>query len=106
MNSGRCYTTGADVIAYVYSLSTMADVIAIIVVDVVTTLYFFSIVCGWCYCHICVEDVIATKADVYCLPYMYFMADVIAKKLTDVIATEADVIAYHIYIYWLMLLPR
>ena len=39
---------------------------------------------------------------------MYFMADVIAKKVADIIATEADVIAYHIYIYicWLMLLPR
>ena len=56
MTSGRCYTTGANVIALCILLITMADIIAII---------------G-----------------------------------ADVIATEADVIAYHICISWLMLLPR
>ena len=78
MISGRCYTTGADVIAKCILLNTMADVIAIIVVDVITTCLYY-IVYGWCYSHICVADVIAT---------------------------EADVIAYHICISWLMLLPR
>ena len=38
-----------------------------------------NIVYGWCYCHLCVADVIAT---------------------------EADFIAYHICISWLMLLPE
>ena len=61
----------------VYSFYTVADVIAIIVADVITTL-FYSILYGWCYCHVCVADVITTKA---------------------------DVIAYHICIYWLMLFP-
>ena len=66
-------------LSYVYSLISMADVIAIIVADVDTTFYLY-IVYGWCYCHTCVADVIAT---------------------------EADVIAYHICISWLMFfLPR
>ena len=57
----------------------MADVIAIIVADVITTLFCIELF-GWCYCHVCV---------------------------VDVITTEADVIAYYIYIYiyWLVLLP-
>ena len=40
MTSGRCYTTGANVIALCILLITMADVIAIIVADVVTTFIF------------------------------------------------------------------
>ena len=59
----------------------MADVIAkVFVVDVITTCYSMR----------------------RCL----LMADVIAMYLVvDVITTEADVIAYFILFYWLMLLP-
>ena len=104
---------------YVYSLITMADVIAIIVADVVTTFYLY-IVYGWCYCHTCVADVIATEADVIAyhiciswlmflprrwqillplrlmlLPtiYIFYLADVIAKIVADVIATMLNVLA-------------
>ena len=35
----RCYTTAADVMPSGYSLNTMADVIATIVVDVITTMF-------------------------------------------------------------------
>ena len=71
---------------YVYSLITMADVIAIFVADVVTTFYLcyyiwlvlLPYMCGRCYCH---------WGWCYCLPYLYFMADAIAKKVADVIAT-------------------
>ena len=54
----------------------LAVVIAIIVADVIAILFLYYI--GWCYCQLCVADVIAT---------------------------EADVNAYHNCI-WLMLLPR
>ena len=60
----------------VYSFNDMADIIAIIVADVIATLFLYCI--GWCCCQLCVADVIAT---------------------------EADVIAYHNCI-WLMLLPK
>ena len=69
---------GLMLLPNVFSLNTMADVIAIIVVDVITIL--FILYCIWLVlCHICVADVIAT---------------------------EADVIAYHICISWLMVLPE
>ena len=58
MISGRCYTTKADVIAYIYVFYTVADVIIIVVADVITTLYLIYIwlmllpcVCGRCYYH-------------------------------------------------------
>ena len=59
----------------VYSFDDMADVIAIIVADVIATLFLYFV--GWCYCQLYVADVIAT---------------------------EADVIDYH-NLFWLMLLP-
>ena len=69
---------GLMLLPNVFSLNTMADVIATIVVDVITTL--FILYCIWLVvCHICVANVIATVA---------------------------DVIAYHICISWLMVLPE
>ena len=68
---GRCYSHWlvADVIPLwlmllpiVYSFNDMADVIAITVADVIATLFLYCI--GWCYCQLCVADVIATEADV------------------------------------------
>ena len=80
----------------------MADVIAIIVADVIATLLLD---CIWLMLlPFCVADIIATEADViayynivgWCYCQLY---------VADVIATEADVIAYQ-NLFWLMLLPK
>ena len=97
---GRCYCQWlvADVIPLrlmllpiIYVFYTMADVITIVVADVITTLCLIYIwlmllpcVCGRCYNH---------WGSCYCLLCLYFLADVIANILADVIATECNVLA-------------
>ena len=43
MIGGRCYTTEADVIAYCILFNDMADVIAIIVADVIVILFLYYV---------------------------------------------------------------
>ena len=86
----------------VYSFDDMADVIAIIVADVIATLFLYCV--GWCYCQLYVADVIATEADVIAYHNLFGWC-YCQLCVADVIATEADVIAYHNCV-WLMLLPK
>ena len=44
-------------------------------------------------CNVCVADVITTEADVIAYYVFIFMADVIANIVADVIATECNVLA-------------
>ena len=65
----------------IYVFYTMADVITIVVADVITTLYLIYIWLMLLPC-VCVADVITTEVDVIAY-YVYILADVIANKYTS-----------------------
>ena len=128
MICGRCYATRADVIAHLCSICSMADVIAICCGRCCCHLFFFYYIeYGWCYCHMCVADVM--PPGLMFLPiYVLFVIWLVLLPLivADVVATcfdyieygwcychmcVADVIATRlmllptIFVFWLMLLP-
>ena len=109
---GRCY--GQWIVAddmplrlmllpIVYWFNILADVIAIIVADVITTFYLF---CFWLMLLPMFLWQMLLPLRLMLLPAMILFWLMLLPNLyvADVIATEADVIAYKM-VFWLMLLP-
>ena len=68
---GRCYANRADVIAHLGSICSMAGVIAINCGRCCCHLFWLYWMC-WCYCHMCVADVIATRLMLLPMIFVFF----------------------------------